>query len=164
MIVAPASSGRRRICSATANPSILGICASSKTSGNGLPAPDARSSAARAEPPFSSPLGAHAPAPEHLFQDAAVGGVIVHHEHRQVLQVDSTSSRRLFWRSFEPAEISRKVEGTALTGLALHRESATHQFHQASRDGQSESGPPIPPRRGVIGLFKRFEDLLLLFG
>ena len=57
MIVAPARFGSRRICSATANPSMSGISASINTSGNFCPALLESCIVARAIRPFSTAVG-----------------------------------------------------------------------------------------------------------
>ena len=159
-----ADPGPRRMRSARVKPSMPGMWASSSTSGNGFAAAAACPRAASAASPPSTASGRIPQLPQHLFEDAAVGGVVIDHEHRQVVQPFRLRRRRPGHRAVRQAEAGREVEGAALADRALDPDPAAHHLHQLRGDGQAQAGAAVLARGGGVGLGEGLEDQPLLFG
>ena len=106
--------------------------ASSRTSGNGSPCVTARRGLAAPSSPRSTARRFHAPAREHLFEDAAVGGVVVDDERREAAREvggrrSAGDAPRLGWRPKRGGEVER----AAASGLALDPDPPAHQLDQA---------------------------------
>ena len=87
--------------------------------------------AARAAAPLSTTMGRIRQLQEHLVEDAAVGGVVVHDQHRQPVQPSRLGSGRLRpWPAAARSKRRGEVERAALARLALDPDPAAHQLDQ----------------------------------
>ena len=158
------SSARSRIWAARARPSVSGMRASSSTSAYGRPDADGVPEGVHGRQPVAHRRRLHLPAAQPLLQDVAVGGVVVHDEHPQVVEQDRRPGGGLLRRVRLAPEPRREGEGAAPARLALHGDRPAHQGHQPGGDRQAQAGAAVLPRgRGVL-LLEGPEDPLLLVG
>ena len=106
--VAPAMAGSLLMAAASVKPSASGIWKSVSTSGKGRP--DCLRRAQRGERfgRAGRQRGDHAPADEHLFEQAPVRGVVVDDEDRQVSQIDRVRNGRRRGGAFATAKLAVK--------------------------------------------------------
>ena len=72
----------------------------------------------------------HAPADEHLFEQAPVRGVVVDDEDGQVPQIDRVRNRRDGGGGVHRRETRGEMERASLAGFTLHPEAPAHQLHE----------------------------------
>ena len=146
---APAA-GSLWIRSATAKPSISGICASSRTSVNGVAGRSRRSQRRRAPSRRSRPAPASSPSARSVLRGS-----------RRLIALSSTTSTAMSRRSHRCATVRRlappasltlerhgEVERAALARLALHPDAARPSARPAAA---RSSGPrPVPPNCRVV--------------
>src|SRR5271157_1834760 len=100
---------------------------------------------------------------QQAVQYAAVGGVIVHHQHGDAGQPGFAGGERPFGRASAHAAARREVEAASLSGLALHPDPALHELDQADGNGQAQTGAAIAAGGGGAGLREWGEYRGLLF-
>src|SRR5262249_44912359 len=106
----------------------------------------------------------HFPAPKNLVEQTSIGGIVVDDQHWQTAQAGW-----LEWLYAHPRRPLQSTTGREMKGAPLPRrtfqpETAAHQLHQLSRNGQPESGAPVFAGRRSVGLHERLENGSLLFG
>src|SRR5215472_3862452 len=102
------------------------------------------------------------PGDERLPKDHAVGGVIVHDQCTEALEVDyggAGSALRLVGES----ETQDEAERAPLTGLAFHGQVAAHETDELFGDGEPQASSAVSSRGAGIGLREILEDDRLLF-
>ena len=161
MMVAPANSGVALIRSASMKPSISGIRASSNTSGKGSPIRWACSRAARAASSAVNRRRLHLPTVQHLDEDLSVDVVIIHHQHRQAVQLFTARRHQPHGNTIRNAEVRREVEGAAFSDLAFNPNPASQHLYQPARDRQPQTCAPVFPSGGPVDLLECREDGLL---
>src|SRR5262249_28056235 len=57
-----------------------------------------------------------------------------------------------------------EMKDTAPADFALDPNTAAHQFHQTTRDGEAQARAPVFPRHRTVGLYERGKNGLLLIG
>ena len=107
-------------------------------------------------------LGPHLPAAQHLEENQPVRGVVVHDQHREILQRSRGYAPRRRRRKLRESQRCREVECTALPHFALQPDAPAHQSHQFRRDRETESGASELPGGGPVGLRERIEDALVV--
>ena len=107
-------------------------------------------------------LGLHPPALEDLFEDQAIGGVVVDHQHSRVVdgrRTDVPLFAGFFLGQLEPG---REVEGAAAADFAFDPDPPSHEVHQPRGDRQSQAGAAETAGGRAVGLLEDLEDHLLL--
>ena len=100
----------------------------------------------------------HPPIAQHLFEDEAVGGIVVDDQNPRAVddrRLDGSHRRRLFLSQSEPG---REVKRAPLADLAFRPDPPAHQFHESGRNGQTQAGAAEPTRGGGVGLLEGAED------
>ena len=103
-------------------------------------------------------LDLHAPVVEHLLQDAAIGPVVVDHEHPQPAERVQLRPRQ---RVVRDAQVDLEGECAALPRHAGQLDLPAHQGDQPGRDRQTQPGAAEPPGGAGVGLLEGVEDGLL---
>ena len=102
--------------------------------------------------------GHHLPTAKHLVENAAVGGVVVHHQHPHAVQARPARERRLGGLVLGQAEADGEMEAAAPADLALHPDPPAHQADQPRGDGQAQPRSAVPAGRRAVGLLEHLED------
>ena len=71
------------------------------------------------------------PVAQLLTEDLTVGGVVVHHQHRHIAQIDTLQSLRSNGRFLLQPKARREMERASPPDFTLHPDAAPHHFHQA---------------------------------
>ena len=104
----------------------------------------------------------HAPAREHLVEDAAIGGIVIDHEHAQALERFPADRARRGRGLVRRVEVGGEMKRAALADGAFDPHPAVHQLHEPLRDRQTEAGAAIAARGGAVRLREGLENLFLL--
>ena len=96
------------------------------------------------------------PGGELVFEDAAVGDVVVHHQHAQAGEPGGRRTRggRTGRGLGQP---HGEPERRTFSHLALHADLAAHAGGELARNGEAEPGAAVFPRDGRIALRKGME-------
>ena len=149
-MVVPASAGSFLIASATENPSISGICASSKTRGKGVPASLLSCMAASAGPSTLGQHRFHQPPSERGLEDPPVDGVVVHDEDRHVPEMRHPRVRRLRRQAPAPAGRSNDTVKWNVLPLPGSLSSQMRPPSSATRFVEIARPRPVPPYLRVV--------------
>ena len=104
----------------------------------------------------------HAPGPGHFKQDPLIGGVVVHHQQRQVQQIRPQAGNRRHRLELANSQANRKKESAALPKHAFHPKPPAHQVNQSGRNGKPQPGPTVVSGDAAVRLGEGLEDHTLL--
>ena len=104
------------------------------------------------------------PLVQRFLQDAAVGGVVVDHQHLHAIHRLRLRQHRREGRAARQSEARGEMEGAAFAELAFHPDAPVHGFHQPAGDRQSQARAAEAARGRAIGLGERIKDELQLVG
>ena len=135
---------------------------SSRMSRNGSPRPPASSRAASAGSPPRHGRRPHLPRTQHLEKDAAVRGVVVDDQHREILEIGRDDDLGRDARLRGQAEAGREVEHRSEALAALDTNLSVHQRHEVRRNRESKPRAAVLSRRRSVRLLERFENRVLL--
>ena len=147
---------------ANVNPSTSGIWQSEITTSNCSGPSAVRRRSANALVASGDRRRCHAPAREHLVEDAAIGGIVIDHEHAQALERFTADRARRGRGLVRRVEVGGEMKRAALADCALDPHPAVHQLHEPLRDRQTEAGAAIAARGGAVRLGEGLKNLLLL--
>ena len=78
--------------------------------------------------------GLHVPAGKHFFQNASIGGIVIHYQNRHILQIGGRQGNRpAGLRAY--AEAHGEMESTALSDYAVKPEMPAKHVYQSAGNG-----------------------------